>query len=46
MYRQHSNSDHAPICSFVPGYAYYSSIGSQLAEQLVNFVEWILELRR
>ena len=42
MYKQDSNTSHAPICNFVPGYAYYSGIGTNLAEQLVNLVEWII----
>jgi hypothetical protein len=46
MYKQKPNTDHAFICNFMPGYAYYSSIGSNLAEQLVNLVEWIIGLRR
>ena len=45
MYKQDSSTNYAPICNFVPGYAYYSGIGSSLAEQLVNLVEWIIALR-
>lgn len=34
------------ICNFIPGYAYYYVIGYGLAENLVNLIEWLLELRR
>lgn len=46
MFNEKSNTDHAPICNFVPGYAYYNGIGYKMAEQLVNLIEWLLGLRR
>ena len=46
MYNQKSNTGYEPICNFVPGYAYYSGIGYNLAEQLVNLIEWFLGLRK
>ena len=45
MHKHYSNTDHS-ICNFVPGFAYYSKMGTNLAEQLVNLIEWVIALRR
>ena len=46
MHKRNGNTNYDPYCNFVPGYAYYSGIGSNLAEHLVNLFEWILGLKR
>lgn len=46
MFNQNQEANQPPICDFVPGYAYYEGIGYGLAENLVNLIEWLLELRR
>ena len=46
MFNQNPKTDYAPICNFVPGYAFYSGLGYGLAEQLVNLVEWLIALRK
>ena len=46
MFNQSSEIDFAPICTFVPGYAFYNDIGSSLGEVLVNIFEWLLGFRR
>ena len=46
MNKQDSNTSHTPICNFVPGYAFYNEMGTNLAEQLVNFIEWLITLKR
>ncbi len=46
MSNQKPHIEYAPICDFVPGYAFYDGIGGKLAEQLVDLVEWLLGLRR
>ena len=46
MSQQKSNTEFAAICNLVPGYAFYDGIGSKLAEQLVDLVEWVIGLRR
>ncbi len=45
IYKDYKN-DKAVICNFVPGYAFYSSIGYGLAENLANLIEWLIDLRR
>lgn len=42
MFNESSNKNHPPICNFVPGYAFYSSVGDSLAEDLVNFFEFLI----
>ena len=39
-------TNNPPVCQYVPGYAFYSSMGYGMAENLVNIFEWLLELRR
>ncbi len=46
MFDENSKNNYAPICTFVPGYAFYSDIGSSLGEVLVNIFEWLLGFRR
>ncbi len=46
MFNQSSKNDYAPICTFVPGYAFYNDIGFSLGEVLVNIFEWLLSFRR
>ncbi len=46
MFNHDYKNDYAPICNFVPGYAFYSSIGYGLAENLVNLFEWLIGFRR
>ena len=46
MFYRKSENDYAPICNFVPGYAFYSGIGYGLAENLLELVEWLLGLRK
>ena len=46
MFNEGSKNNHAPICNFVPGYAFYNDIGYGLAEVLVNIFERLLDFRR
>jgi hypothetical protein len=46
MIYKDSTTNHPSVCHFVPGYAYYSSMGYGMAESLVNIIEWLLGLRR
>lgn len=46
MFNPDYSKDHAPICNFVPAYAFYSGVGSALAENLVDLIEWILGFRK
>ena len=46
MFNEDFKNNHAPICDFVPGYAYYNDIGYGLAEVLVDIFEWLLDFRR
>jgi hypothetical protein len=44
MNKQNTSTDDAPICNFVPGYAFYEGIGNRLSEFLVDFFEAIADL--
>ena len=46
MFDRNSKTHFAPICNFVPGYAFYNGLGYSLAGQLVNLVEWFIGLRK
>lgn len=46
MFYKDSTTNHPPVCQFVPGYAFYNSMGYGMAENLVNIFEWLLGLRR
>jgi hypothetical protein len=46
MIYKDSKTSHPPVCNFLPGYPFYSSMGYGMAESLVNIIEWLLGLRR
>ena len=41
MYDNDSQRNHPPLCNLVPGFAFYNSVGSGLAENLVDLFEAI-----
>ena len=44
MYKSNLDSDQHPVCSFVPGFAFYDGIGNSLAEIIVDIFEGIFDL--
>ena len=46
MYDENYKSNYPPICQMVPGYSYYSGIGTGLAGALVDLVEWMFGWRK
>ena len=44
MYDSNDSKNHSPICDFVPGHAYYSKIGDGIAESLLSFIEYFVDI--
>ena len=44
MHDKTSRPNQPPVCDLVPGFAFYSNIGSGLAENLANLFEAIVEI--
>lgn len=42
MFSNESKPRHLPIAHFVPGYGFYNNIGTGLAENLVDLIEFLV----